>query len=269
MQLQGRCWREGRVSPLDCSGGEELNRMHIQSSWIIHKGIKSTKTLPAAHSEFLVLFPSCLSGPARHLLPLQNHGDEFFHGPSVPKPVTEDRLASLPVAISQKHPSLPLSSFDPLCPPPLPRTGHLTPVANPAAVLGGGTWAEELPQEFPHVPSGSPNRGAARQAERWEQEQPSCLPQIRLGWRTQPFSGTGKSGLGLQLVVRRVGILACCFSQMGDLQVKTDHNKEQKWQPHFHTWWKRHGGGAVPPSQHPQLQANAVTSAIGGSNDYS
>lgn len=117
MQLQGRCWREGRVSPLDCSGGEELNRMHIQSSWIIHKGIKSTKTLPAAHSEFLVLFPSCLSGLARHLLPLQNHGDEFFHGPSVPKPVTEDRLASLPVAISQKHPSLPLSSFDPLCPP--------------------------------------------------------------------------------------------------------------------------------------------------------
>lgn len=195
MQLQGRCWREGRVSPLDCSGGEELNRMHIQSSWIIHKGIKSTKTLPAAHSEFLVLFPSCLSGLARHLLPLQNHGVEFFHGPSVPKPVTEDRLASLPVAISQKHPSLPLRSFDPLCPPPLPRTGHLTPVANPAAVLGGGTWAEELPQEFPMSPAG-PRTGVqpGRQSGGSKNNPPACH---RSGWAGghSPSPGLGNQGL--------------------------------------------------------------------------
>lgn len=57
MQLQGRCWREGRVSPSDGSGGEELNRMHIQSSWIIHEGVKGTKTPPLRPTVSVCAFP--------------------------------------------------------------------------------------------------------------------------------------------------------------------------------------------------------------------
>lgn len=104
------------------------------------QGNKGYKTPPpAAHSECLVLFPSCLPCLAWHLLPLQNHGDVFFHGPSISKPAAEDRLTSLPMELSQMHPFPPRSSFDPSCPPPFPPTGHPAPVTNSAAVLSGGT----------------------------------------------------------------------------------------------------------------------------------
>lgn len=101
-----------------------------------------------------------------------------------------------------------------------------------------------------------------------QRSQPCCPSQISLGWRTQPY-GAGKSGLGLQLAVRRVDILVCCFSQTRDFQVKTDHSRSRRCSAavtfsHMVQTSRQKGSCSI---QHPHLQAIVVISVIVGSND--
>lgn len=246
MWLQGRFWREGRVFPLDYSGGEELNTiLHICNSSITHKGIKVTKT----HTVQPVLNLLCGKGMSSFSLlfvclvmaffPLENQGDEFFCCPFISKTAT-GRSMCLPLGISQIHPSPPCSSLDTPFLPPLPWLHHLGPEGK--LVLS----------------SNIPSRGAA-----WGLPM-SADPRagLRAGSRS---SGAGTTLLpSADLLGPSAGILVRCCHQMGSCGSKlTRKPKDAHWLSnfsHFHTGYEYQDGRAVAPSQHPP--AEAVTSLI-------